>query len=392
MFSHKHFLTKATCALLLCPWLAASTFAQSTFGAAQPANNFLNSDFVLNFALLTLSLGLCGSLFWWRREKTATGKPSARRAPTDRHLRPTLSEDKKTRVSPGRTNQPKNDSVEIDARFAAWVQANVNAKPNVSSQTANQTAVENKPNTAAAAPVPKFELPAALPPLESLPFSGDASLLEAIEQSQDFDADETTREIAVLELAEHKTSNAIEALAQIALYDECSRLRINALQALGNFDHESAFEPILLGCIDVAREVRAAAARTLSRLSFDRGTAFNRIVENNDQESLRLSAMACVDAGLVVHAFNRLTHQDSKHANEAFAMIRLLVAAGDFAPIINVINTHADLSIRLATIEAVKTLEPANISKEFLDLTVNEKLPNEVLQSLNELFEQTATV
>lgn len=381
MFSHKTFsIVRATAALLFFGQaLAVSALAQSTVAAAQPASAFSNNNFSLFVTLAALSLGLGGSLFWWKREKSAT----AGRTPSDRHLRPTLSDDKKSRSLNGKSNQSRSESADVDARFAAWVQSNINAKPAVEVESLNGS---SQTLTASGAAVPDFKLPAALPPLEPLPFSDAEQLLEVIEQSQDFDADETTREIAVLELSEHKTSNAVEALAQIALYDECSRLRINAVQALGEFDHESTFEPILLACIDVAREVRAAAARSLSRLNFDRGTAFNRIVESGDPERLRLAAMACVDAGLIGHAFSRLVHEDRKQSTEAFAMIRLLVAAKNYQPIINTINNHQDLSVRLATIQALKTLKPANAASELQVLLSNDKQPREIVEALNDLF------
>lgn len=381
MFSHKTFsIVRATAALLFFGQaLAVSALAQSTVAAAQPASAFSNNNFSLFVTLAALSLGLGGSLFWWKREKSAT----AGRTPSDRHLRPTLSDDKKSRSLNGKSNQSRSEPADVDARFAAWVQSNINAKPAVEVESLNGS---SQTLTASGAAVPDFKLPATLPPLEPLPFSDAEQLLEVIEQSQDFDADETTREIAVLELSEHKTSNAVEALAQIALYDECSRLRINAVQALGEFDHESTFEPILLACIDVAREVRAAAARSLSRLNFDRGAAFNRIVESGDPERLRLAAMACVDAGLIGHAFSRLVHEDRKQSTEAFAMIRLLVAAKNYQPIINTINNHQDSSVRLATIQALKTLKPANAASELQVLLSNDKQPREIVEALNDLF------
>lgn len=388
MFSFKTLsIVKATTALLFF-WqaAAASTFAQSTVVAAtHPVSAGSNNNFVLGLTLTSLSLGLCGSLFWWKREKSAT----ATRPPSDRHLRPTLSEDKKLRGTNGKLNQPRSESADVDARFAAWVQSNINNKPAVESVNSNDSSQRAAISVAA---VPNFELPAALPPLEPLPFSDAAQLLEIIEQSQDFNADETTREIAVLELSGYKTSNSVEALTQIALYDECSRLRINAVQALDEFDHESTFEPILLACTDVAREVRAAAARSLSRLNFERSAAFNRIVESGDRERLRLSAMACIDAGLVGYAFNRLLHEDRRQSTEAFAMIRLLVAAENYQPIIYAINNNPNLSVRLATIQALKTLKPADAMGELQVLLGNDKQPREVAEALNELFADAQTV
>jgi len=39
-----------------------------------------------------------------------------------------------------------------------------------------------------------------------------------------------------------------------------------------------------MGLSDETREVRAAAARSLSRLSFDRADAYVRVIESGDEE------------------------------------------------------------------------------------------------------------
>lgn len=385
MFSHKNIFVRRACALaLVCPALVVPAFAAAG-NARISTHNFADYYFVL----IAAALGFGGSLFWWKRDKPEPKNGATaptRRVPTDRHLRPTLSSEKKTLPQ-----SEKPNAAEVDARFAAWVQSNV-----VNKSDADKNAAANNAHDAAAkssAPqviVLNFELPDQLPPLEPLPVSDAADLLDAIEQALDFDADETTREIAVMEMGEHRAANAVEALTQVALYDECARLRVNALDALGKFDHESTFETILLACIDIAREVRAAAARTLSRLSFDRATAYNRIAESCDAERIRLAAMACVDANLVNHAFTRLIHEDRKHRAEAFAMIRLLVAANNYEPIVKTVYSHADSSIRLATIQAVKTLKPKQIPRELADLIGNENLPAPVADALADLLDTVA--
>ncbi|MEO6051318.1 MAG: hypothetical protein ABIP78_08305 [Pyrinomonadaceae bacterium] len=70
-----------------------------------------------------------------------------------------------------------------------------------------------------------------------------------------------------------RTRNSVEALSQIALYDLSSNLRSKAVATLTDFDHESVFEAILLACADPTREVRAASARGVFRLNFDRADA-----------------------------------------------------------------------------------------------------------------------
>lgn len=65
--------------------------------------------------------------------------------------------------------------------------------------------------------------------------------------------------------------------------DLSSNLASKAVATLTDFDHESVFEAILLACADPTREVRAAAARGLFRLNFDRADAWKRIIESNDE-------------------------------------------------------------------------------------------------------------
>ena len=65
---------------------------------------------------------------------------------------------------------------------------------------------------------------------------------------------------------------------------------------------------------DEAREVRAAAARALSRLSFDRADAYVRVLESTDMQTLRDVAQACVKAGLAAQAISRLASEDRRQA------------------------------------------------------------------------------
>ena len=133
-----------------------------------------------------------------------------------------------------------------------------------------------------------------------LSISNDDALMSAVEQTQDeYEEDEQVRELAVRILARFKTRNSVEALSQVALYDLSSNLRSKAVSILADFDHESVFETILLCCADPTREVRAAAARGLFRLSFDRADAWSRIAETEDEFRMRQAARAATEADLV---------------------------------------------------------------------------------------------
>lgn len=192
-------------------------------------------------------------------------------------------------------------------------------------------------------------------PLET---SYDDSLMDAIDQANDeYEEDENVRELAVRILAAFKTRNSVDALSQMALYDLSSSLRSKVVTVLADFDHESVFEPILLACADPTREVRAAAARGLFRLNFDRSHAWKRIIETDDEFRMRHAARAAAEAGMISKAFERLVHDDRKVAYEAFVLVGLIVKSGETQEIFEAIKTHKDERIRFALLHVLKVLK-----------------------------------
>jgi hypothetical protein len=191
-------------------------------------------------------------------------------------------------------------------------------------------------------------------PFSMLPISNDDALMSAIEQVQDeYEEDETVRDLAVRILARFKTRNSVESLAQVALYDLSSNLRSKAVSILADFDHESVFETILLCCADPAREVRAAAARGLFRLNSDRADAWTRINETEDEFRIRQAARAAMEADLVLRSLDRLVHQDQKIAYEAVTLLALLLKNGETDEIFRAVEEHRDDNVRLAFLKVV---------------------------------------
>lgn len=229
-------------------------------------------------------------------------------------------------------------------------------------------------------PIFKFSKLEAAGPFAPLAISNDDALMSAIEQTHDeYEEDEEVRDLAVRILTRFKTRNSIEALSQVALYDISSNVRSKAVSILADFDHESVFETILLCCADPTREVRAAAARGLFRLSFDRSDAWTRIAETGDEFRMRQAALAAREADLVKRSFDRLVHQDTKIAYEAVTLLALLIKAGETEEIFSAIETHPEDNVKLAlvhviglaqvdsTIEGLYRLLEREISKELKD-------------------------
>ncbi|MEO5860296.1 MAG: HEAT repeat domain-containing protein [Pyrinomonadaceae bacterium] len=199
-------------------------------------------------------------------------------------------------------------------------------------------------------------------PVEPLPSSEDEGLLAAIEEApDDSETDPEFRAVALRVLAGFKTRNSIEALSQIALYDLSTTLRAKAVGMLADFDHQSVFESIVLSCADPSREVRAAAARALVNLTFDRGDEWARSALSSDKYLKRQIARAAIEAGLAERSFDRLTLRDEKAVYEGFALVYLMVKAGETEKIFEAIAGHRDMKTRIALLHILKVANVAEV-------------------------------
>ncbi|HVF46151.1 MAG TPA: HEAT repeat domain-containing protein [Pyrinomonadaceae bacterium] len=228
---------------------------------------------------------------------------------------------------------------------------------------------------------------------EPLPLSNDPALINAIEQAnEEYEEDEAVRDLAVQILAAFRTRNSIETLAQIALYDLSSNLRSKAVSILTDFDHESVFETILLACADPTREVRAAAARGLFRLNFDRADAWKRIIETNDVFRMSHAVRAATEAGIVMKSFDRLIHDDLKVAYEAFALVRLVIYTGETEELFNAIRLHKDERVRYAILHVLKTHRDERTLSQLQTLQHDTSLPTDVSERVRETIASFAGV
>lgn len=242
-------------------------------------------------------------------------------------------------------------------------------------------------------PIARIEKIELTRPFEPLPLSNDQALMSAIEQVQDeYEEDESVRDLALRILAAFKTRNSVESLSQIALYDLSSNLRSKAVTTLTEFDHESCFEPILLACADPTREVRAAAARGLFRLSFDRVDAWTRISESGDEFKMRQSARAAIEADLVKRSFDRLAHTDKTAAYEAAALVALLLRAGETREVFEALKTHEVLNVRKAILQIIKITKEPNALEGLYSLLEKNSLPEEVHKEVDETIKEIGLV
>jgi HEAT repeat protein len=222
--------------------------------------------------------------------------------------------------------------------------------------------------------------------IEELPETiEDESLNDALTKATSDDAE--LRCEAVKTLAQYPVKSAIRTLVSMAKHDQESMVRSLAVSSLGFIDHELVFPAVLIGMADESRDVRAAAARTLSRLSFDRTAAYGTLVRSADEQTLRDVAQACIKAGIVSQNIDRLASRDRRQAFEAFCLISLLSKAGLTVPVLEAIERHDNMKVRLSVIHLLASTGDDAVFEQLQQIAGNDELAEEIkIAALNEMY------
>jgi HEAT repeat protein len=229
---------------------------------------------------------------------------------------------------------------------------------------------------------------------EELPeYIEDETLASALERVGSEYAE--SRVVAAHNLAQFQVRRAVEALAALARNDSEAAVRSAAVTSLGLINHESVFVHVIAALADEAREVRAAAARAMSRLSFDRADAYVRVIEKADLAALRDVAQACVKAGLAAQAISRLSSEDRRQAYEAFSLLTLCARAGEVQPILDTVECHRDIEVRMTCIRLLGLSFQPELGEQLMRIASNGGVPERVRRAIVETVEnagQPATV
>ena len=212
---------------------------------------------------------------------------------------------------------------------------------------------------------------------EDLPAGNeDAALTDTLTRLEN--SDEHVRAQVVRELAAHPVQRSVMALSVLALNDPDSAIRSAAVTALGSIDHESVFAPVLIALAEDSREVRAAAARTLSGLHFDRADAYVRVMETADADTLQEVAKACIKTGIAAQAVDRLASEDRHQAYEAFSLFALLARANETEPILDAIQNHKDDEVRLCAVRVLNVAAHPDLAPKLRELVGGAEMPENV--------------
>jgi HEAT repeat protein len=220
---------------------------------------------------------------------------------------------------------------------------------------------------------------------EDLPVGSEDQTLENL-LAQLGSSDEEVRSNVAQQLGLHPVQRSVSALSSLALTDLDSTVRAAAVVSLGSIDHESVFAPVLIALSDDTREVRAAAARTLTSLHFDRAEAYVRVMEKAEPETLRDVARACIKIGIVSQTADRLASEDRRQAYEAFSLFSLLAKANETEPILETIRTHKDTEVRLSAIRVLSVAAGPDVAPKLRELVAVEGMPENVRTAILEVL------
>ena len=210
----------------------------------------------------------------------------------------------------------------------------------------------------------------------------DEGLGEALEKA--FSENVEERSEAVKCLGQYSSKSAVSVLVSVIQQDPESTIRALAVSGLAFIDHESVFPAVLIGMADESREVRAASARALSRLNFDRSEAYVYVLQTSDEETLGNVAQACIKAGIVSQNIDRLASGDRRQAYEAFALVSLLAKARLIGPVLEAIQQHRDPSVRLRAVSLLAATGQTYVFEQLQLLAARDEIDEEVKTALLE--------
>lgn len=358
--------------------------------SAQGLGGETEEDFTWWYILLgILILCLAASIAWLMKSKKAEKE----------------AETKKTKKLEAGKNIRQRNARQVDKEME-WLRKNPKlAEKNEIKRTSKNQSLTDNINSKALEPMEEFKADdAILPvftlkrielarPFAPLPLSNDEALMSAIEQTHDeLEEDEDIRDLALRILSAFKTRNSVEALSQMALYDLSSNLRSKAVAILSEFNHETVFEPILQASADPTREVRAAAARALSKLTIDRADAWTRIFESGEEGRMRQASRAATESGIVEMSFDRLVHKDMKYSYEAVTLMALLIKAGETEEVFNALKIHKNMNVRKAILHVIKIVKDKKALDVLYSLLEDKKLPAEYREEIDKTIEEIGFV
>jgi HEAT repeat protein len=167
--------------------------------------------------------------------------------------------------------------------------------------------------------------------------------------------------------------------------------RAAELLELAGLGHPDSFNLITESLDDPSHKMRNAAARALFQINSRSAISlFNgRLREASLEERRRLGAML-VESGLARDAIAKLDGRDAPDDYDALSVIFLLAKAGEIGSLLEVIEHHPRIDLRLAIVRMLGSSGEPEIGSWFHRLSTQLSLPREVRSAvMQSLFQRS---
>jgi hypothetical protein len=167
--------------------------------------------------------------------------------------------------------------------------------------------------------------------------------------------------------------------------------RSAALAELGKVGGEDAVRLIHQAFDDPVVEVRNAAAHALYEAHTDRAAAFTTALREGTPERRRNIGAALASSGLASDAINNLNGESREKTYDAFSLLFLMARAGENKALVDAIENHQNLEVRLAAVRVLAFSGHTEIVSAFRRLAVRGSLPTEVRSAVMEAIHQISS-
>lgn len=186
-------------------------------------------------------------------------------------------------------------------------------------------------------------------------------------------------------------SPTIASQTKVRLVSEDPKERSAVLAELGQTGGYDSFKLITRAFDDPVRDVRNAAARALFELRADRSGSFIRAFREAEPERSFRIAKAIAESGLAADEISQLASDDFLKAYDAFSVLFLMAAAGEFAPIIVGIESGFSIEIGQTLAQILGLCGRPEALPACSHLVLQHSLPSEVRSAIMEAIYQISS-
>ncbi|MBA2703067.1 MAG: HEAT repeat domain-containing protein [Blastocatellia bacterium] len=168
-----------------------------------------------------------------------------------------------------------------------------------------------------------------------------------------------------------------------------ARRRTNVEGPVPGTSAPDSFHRIAKSLDDSSSEARSAIVRVLYDLDPDRAASFfNLALRESSLEDRRLLGAALAGSGLVNKAIQDLMGDSYENSYGAFSLLFLVAKAGEFQSLMQVIENHPSIELRVAVIRLLGSSGEPEVAPTFSRLAMSRSVPAEVRSAAMEAINQ----